>query len=227
MNFDGNFQRLGSANIEPMKALVLKLAPDEWEKRDIRQRRHEAHCDTQAIPLVYDDDLRHSKPTRRAALKIFEPAMRPLLAVTVGFYDESPKGSELAQKFGLGYFIRACLVRLLPGGKIAAHRDMNFSLTHAHRVHVPIITNDQVWFKVGSETLNIPEGEIYEINNRRVHSIRNDGDDTRVHLILDYVLKGEMCCCGEKRSTDVPCTPEACIDTVEGRIPCTCLPERP
>ena len=33
------------------------------------------------------------------------------------------------------------------------------------------------------------------------------------HLILDYVLKGEKCCCGEKRHPDQPCTPEACLDT--------------
>ena len=57
---------------------------------------------------------------------------------------------------GIGYFIRANLVRLAPGGTINEHRDGNFSLTHSHRVHVPIITNDRVLFNVGRETLSIP-----------------------------------------------------------------------
>jgi len=110
----------------------------------------------------------------------------------------------------------------MPALTIAQYRDMNFAFAHAHRVHVPSITNDLVWFTVGGETLNVPDGEIYEINNRRMHSVCNKGDEPRVHLVLDYVLKGEMCCCGEKRHPDAPCTPEACLDTVTGRIPCTC-----
>jgi quercetin dioxygenase-like cupin family protein len=225
VNIDDNFRRIGSANIEEMKALVSQFSADEWDKTDVRQQRYEAHTDTQVIPLVYDDDFRHTEPTRQPALKIFERAIRPSLAVIVDFYDQSPRGKELTEKFGLGYFVRANLVRLTPGGTIAEHRDKGFSLTHAHRVHVPVITNDQVRFTVGNEALNIPEGEIYEINNRRVHSVQNNGTESRVHLVLDYVLKGEMCCCGEKRHAEEPCTPKTCIDTDEDRIPCTCLPE--
>jgi len=222
VNFGDNFRRIGGANIEPIKAMIAELEREQWENEEIRQQRYEAHRDTQSIPLVHDSDFRHTEPTRHPALKIFGPIIRPVLSITADYYDESPKGIELSEKFGIGYFIRANLVRLLPGVTIAEHRDMNFSLTHAHRIHVPIITNDQVHFTVGGETLDIPEGEIYEINNRRMHSVCNDGNDPRVHLILDYVLKGEMCCCGEKRHPDTPCTPEACLDTVTGRVPCTC-----
>lgn len=225
MNIDDNFRYVGNANIEPMKALVSELTSDEWESEEPWSQGNEAYRDTQAIPLVYDEDFRHTDPTKRPALQIFEPVMRPLLAVTADFYDESSQGRELTKKFGTGYFIRASLVRLLPSRTISEHRDMNFSLAHAHRVHVLIVTNDQARFTVGGETLGIPEGEIYEINNRRAHAVRNEGDEPCVHLILDYVLKGEQCCCGEKRHPDAPCTPAACLDTVTGRIPCTCLPE--
>ena len=225
MNFDGNFRRIGSANVEPIKALLDKLAEEDWDRESVRQQRYEVHKDTQTIPLVHDYDFRHTQPTRHPALQTFEPVIRPILAITAEFFDTSAKGRELTQKYGVGYFIRANFVRLSPGGEITEHRDRNFSLTHAHRVHVPIFTNDKVWFKVGSETLNIPEGEIYEINNRRLHSVHNEGDEPRVHLILDYVLKGEQCCCGEKRHPDQPCTPEACLDTDRGRIPCDCMPE--
>jgi hypothetical protein len=34
-------------------------------------------------------------------------------------------------------------------------------------------------------------GEMWEINNRRVHSVSNQGRDARVHLIIDYVQPGE------------------------------------
>jgi len=227
VNFDDNFRRIGSANVEPIKAMIAELEDERWESEATRQQCYEAHCVTQSILLVHDSDFRHINPTRHPALETFEPVIRPILAITADFYDKSPKGKEILRKSGIAYFIRAKFARLLPGATIAEHRDTNFSFTHSHRVHVPIITNDHVWITVGGETLNIPDGEIYEINNRRTHSVSNKGDEPRVHLILDYVLKGEMCCCGEKRHPDRPCTPEACLDTVEGRIPCTCLPESP
>lgn len=218
MNFDDNFRRIGSANIEPIKALIAELDSERWQY----EAHYKAHCDTQSILLVHDSDFRHTNPTRHPALQIFGSVIRPILAIAADFYDESTKGRVLTEKFGTGYFIRANLARLLPGATIAEHRDMNFSFTHSHRVHVPIITNDQVRMTVGGEILNVPEGEIYEINNRRVHSVCNSGDEPRVHLVLDYVLKGEMCCCGEKRHPRQPCTPEVCLDTVTGQIPCTC-----
>jgi len=218
VNFDDNFLRIGGANTEPIKALVSNLNSQDWE--------NEAHQDEQTIPLVHDVELGHTNPVRRPALQTFDRDIRSTLAIAADFYDKSDKGRELTEKYGVGYFIRANLVRLLPGGETAEIRDTNFSLTHSHRVHVPIITNDQVWFTVGQEKLHIPEGEIYEINNRRLYSMRNEGDEPCVHLILDYVLKGEKCCCGEKFHPDEPCTPEACADTDWGRLPCTCLPER-
>jgi len=225
MNFDDNFRRIGGANVEPIRALVASLEEADWDSQSVRQQRYEVHRDTQTIPLVHDYDFRHTNPTRHPALETFGPVIRPILAITADFFDTSEKGLELTKKYGVGYFIRANLVRLAAGGAIDEHRDGNFSLTHAHRVHVPIITNDRVLFNVGQETLCLPEGEIYEINNRRLHSVHNGGDAARIHLILDYVLKGEKCCCGEKLHPDQPCSREACMDTDHGRIPCTCYPE--
>ena len=223
MNFDDNFRRIGSANIEPIRALVEGLEPAAWDAEAVRQQRYEAHSDTRIIPLVHDYDFRHTQPTRHPALETFGAVIRPVLGITADFFDKSDIGEQLTEKNGLGYFIRCNLVELRAGGVISEHRDMNFSLTHAHRVHVPIITNDRVWFTVGGETLNIPDGEIYEINNRRAHSVRNEGEEARVHLIMDYVLKGEMCCCGKKLHPETPCSPTACEDTDRWRIPCTCF----
>jgi len=222
MNFDDNFRRVGGANVEPIKALLAELDPGQWRDEAKQKQLYRAHRNTQTVLLVHDRDYRHNNPTRHPALKVFEPVIRPVLGVTADHYDQSPKGIELTRKFGLGYFIRANFVRLLPGQAIDEHRDLNFSLTHAHRVHVPIITNDRVWFTVGGEALNIPEGEIYEINNRRPHSVLNEGNEPRIHLVLDYVLKGEQCCCGKLQHPDKPCTPEACRDTASGEVPCTC-----
>ena len=101
MNFDDNFRRIGSANIEPVKALIESLTEEEWNAESIRQQRYEAHKDTQLVPLVHDYDFRHTNPTRHPALEKSAGVIRPILAITADFFDESPKGRELTEKYGI------------------------------------------------------------------------------------------------------------------------------
>jgi len=225
MNFPDNFLLIAKVDVSALKLLILGLNDRDWKNQSFRQQRYEVHRDTQTINLVFDPDFRHTHPTKLPALNLFEHSMRPALGAIAKHYEQSAKGQALLADSRLGYFIRANLVRLRPAGEIAAHTDGNFSLAHSHRVHLPIVTNDDVLFNVGGETLNLKEGDLYEINNRRTHSVRNAGAEDRVHLIMDYVLPGEKCCCGEKLHPDTACNPQACLETDQFRIPCTCLPE--
>lgn len=225
MNFDGNFTHIGDLDVTALKALVHELSEEQWSSFSVRQNRYEVHQHTQTIGLVYDPDFRHTHPTRLPALQIFEQAIRPALWMAADHFEESDAGRKLVSENGQGYFIRATLVRLKAGCSIAEHQDMNFSLTHSHRLHLPIVTNDRVLFTVGNETMNLREGQLTEINNRRKHSVRNEGAADRVHLILDFVLPGERCCCGAKHNPDTRCSPQSCMDTVLLRIPCNCHPE--
>lgn len=225
MNFPGNFFHIGDIDTADLKVLVQNLTEEQWSNFAVRQKRYEVHQHTQTIGLVYDPDFRHSHPTRLPILEVFEPALRPILWMTADHFEETQSAQRLIRENGAGYFIRASLVRLKANCSIAEHRDMNFSLTHSHRVHLPIITNDQVLFSVGKETINMREGQLTEINNRRMHSVHNNGPDDRVHLLLDFVLPGEQCCCGTRLHPQTRCSPPACEDTVVGRVPCTCYPE--
>jgi quercetin dioxygenase-like cupin family protein len=225
MNFPGNFFHIGNLDIAELKNLVLSFTEEQWDSFSLRQKRYEVHQHTQTIGLVYDLDFRHSHPTRMPTLRMFEAAIRPALCMTGDHFEETDTGQRLIEENGLGYFIRASLVRLSAGCRIAEHQDKNFSLTHSHRVHLPIITNDEVRFTVGKETINMREGQIFEINNRRMHSVHNDGTEDRVHLILDFVLPGEQCCCGAQLHPQTRCSPQACLETVLLNVPCTCYPE--
>jgi len=225
MNFAGNFAHIGDVDITTLRQRVLEIPEQQWRGESFRQQRYEVHRDTETVSLVFDPDFRHTMPTKLPALEIFEPAMREALMMAADFYDYSPKGQALFETFGLGYFIRANLVRMKAGGVITEHTDNNFSLSHSHRVHLPIISNDRVLFTVGNETINLKAGQLVEINNRRPHSVSNAGSEYRVHLILDYVLPGEKCCCGEKHHPQTACNPEACRETDQLRIKCVCFPE--
>jgi len=224
MNFSGNYSHIGSVDIAALKQHVLALPEQQWAGEAFRQQRYEVHRDTRTIPLVFDPDFRHTHPTRLPALQEFEPFMRPALKTVADHFDDSPRGWELFDEHGMGYFVRANLVRLKSGGEISEHTDNNFSLVHSHRVHLPIVTNDQVGFTVGGETINMKEGELFEINNRRLHAVKNAGPADRVHLILDYVIPGEKCCCGEKLHPQTACNPQACEQTDHLKIECVCYP---
>lgn len=225
MNFPGNFRHLGSVDIDALRQQVSMLTEEQWSAYALRQSRYEVHRDTETIGLVFDPDFRHSHPTRLPALDIFHDGLYPALTLVARHFETSAQGPALTKEYGLGYFIRATLVRLRAGGSIDPHQDNNFSLAHSHRVHLPVVTNDKVLFTVGRETMALPAGELYEINNRRKHSVRNGSNEARVHVILDFVLPGEKCCCGTLRHPDTLCSPQGCLATDRLQIPCNCYPE--
>ena len=80
---------------------------------------------------------------------------------------------------------RVMLVKLKPGGKITPHPDEGAYCAYYNRYHIPIVTNDDVLFTVGEKTVNMGAGELWEINNKKVHSVVNNGDTDRIHLIFD------------------------------------------
>lgn len=225
MNFAGNFLHLGTVDIGTLRQQVDELTDEQWAAYALRRKRDEAHRDTQTIGLVFDPDLRHSHPTRLPALDIFHDAIYPALALVAGYYENSGKGKALTEEFGLGYFIRATLVRVMAGGSIGARQDDEFSLTHSHRVHLPIVTDDRIFFIVGKETRVLPAGELYEVNNRRLNSVHNDSSENFVQLVLDFVLPGEQCCCGKRRHPETMCSPQGCMATDRQQVPCNCYPE--
>jgi hypothetical protein len=53
------------------------------------------------------------------------------------------------------------------------------------RLHVPIYMNDRVVFFVGGEQIRMHPGRLYYVNFTKRHFVRNDGDTTRVHLVMD------------------------------------------
>lgn len=223
MNFQGNFNKIGTLDVSSFKHLLDQLTQEHWRGDNTKcERRYEVHRQTQSIGIVYDYDFRHANPTLQPSFKFFKPVLMPAVKMIAAHFDGTPEGISLAKEYGPGYCIRANLVSLNPGGRIESHQDKNFSLTHSHRVHIPLVTNPLVRFDVGGEIRYLMEGEIIEINNRRTHSVVNESNSHRIHLIIDWVIAGQQCCCADKTHPKTPCNPEVCFQTDRLNIPCTC-----
>ncbi|GAA2581435.1 aspartyl/asparaginyl beta-hydroxylase domain-containing protein [Actinomadura fulvescens] len=81
------------------------------------------------------------------------------------------------------------LVRLLTlpaGSDIGEHNDAgsNF-LFGSLRLHVPIVTHDDVVMVIDGERMRWRPGELWWGDFARPHWLRNDSDITRVHLVID------------------------------------------
>ena len=80
---------------------------------------------------------------------------------------------------------RLALVRLQPGGHIAAHVDGQPMAHKAHRVHVPLSNSEGVEYKVDGKKFKMRKGRYYDFNNRKRHSVRNTSKRPRVNLFVD------------------------------------------
>ncbi|MEI9803389.1 MAG: aspartyl/asparaginyl beta-hydroxylase domain-containing protein [Pseudolabrys sp.] len=64
-------------------------------------------------------------------------------------------------------YSKVMLARLAAGGKVDSHSDIGVSNHLTHKIHVPLVTNKNVWFQVGGERFQLETGKAYELNNIR------------------------------------------------------------
>lgn len=185
MHFEGAFRHIGTVDPQPLLQIVESFGEDAWHEYVRRQQRFAPHRHTYTIPLLFDEDMRHSDATSWARLAEIEAAMEPILSAIRQDHAPATGGRD-------GYFVRIILTRLSPGTFISPHRDRGDSIMRSHRYHVALYTNEQVDFAIDGEIRHFAPGEIWEINNRKYHAVRNLGEEARIHLILDYVVPGEQ-----------------------------------
>ena len=223
MNFKGNFRKIGVHDISALKEKILKFTDERWDKESWRQNHYDVHKHTHTISLIFDRDFRHKNPTIHPEYELFRDDLEPVIKKINVFYNKMLKYKRLKAKHGNGYVIRINIVKLdASGGDISEHVDNLFTLSHAHRVHIPILTNQGVLFSIGNEVKNLKAGEIWEVNNRQLHSVVNNGDQYRVHIIIDWAIPGERCCCGKKLRPQGTCNPIDCEETDHVLEPCDC-----
>jgi hypothetical protein len=144
-------------------------------------------------------------------------------------------------RIDLNTIIRMQFARMSSGATIYKHTDRGMWVRYSHRIHVPLFTNNGIYFIAESPRgfhLRIPSkvGAAYEFNNAVPHAVRNYGDD-RVHLILDWAEEpaafitklepGQVCShmgdagifCGEEvyeeayeEDTDYAANENACVE---------------
>jgi hypothetical protein len=174
MNF--NFKMCGNVDVTHLKDNLNGL---DWSEHTIRQNLG-VHKNTETLEVIWDWESLETDKIGKIHSNYYKLDMESFLEKIKPIYESN---------YGDGYFIRVLVVKLKASSNIEPHVDNGYSLMTAKRTHIPIITNSGVTFTVGDETKYLKEGEIWEIDNSKVHSVDNNSDLDRVHLIMDYTTK--------------------------------------
>jgi len=172
MNY--NFKYYGQIDITNLNTLLTNTELN-WDEYTYRQTGRYGQADTKTIPLIWSEDFINN--TIWKSYEIFKNTLNEI-------------ENNLTHLVGKGKIEVALLINLPKNKKILPHTDSG----HEHffktkRIHIPIVTNNKCNFIVGDEIVQMKCGEIWEIDNaNKVHSVNNDGDTDRIHLLIDYQI---------------------------------------
>ena len=172
-----SIRQLGKVEIEPLRDAVLALPEAQWDaENETKPNRFGALEATRHIIFRFVSNFLDWRVSyERPLWDEWKPLLEPVLDAAT-----APYGYER------GAFPRVMLARMAPGGVIHPHRDQNPAAKWPHKIHVPLLTNDDVTFYVDGEAYHFAEGEAVEVNNMGLHAVENRGSTDRIHLIFEY-----------------------------------------
>jgi hypothetical protein len=163
-------------DVERMKADLAKLDSEKWLDHYDKGLAY----GWTAIPLVTHDGSMDDSESQR----ISKDGQYKRTQVV----EKMPYFRSILDAFDCPHQ-RIRILKMLPGTVIKPHRDIRAEVAslafNKVRLHIPIITNEKVTFIVGGEKLKLSPGRLYYADFSKVHSVRNDGDAPRLHLVLD------------------------------------------
>jgi hypothetical protein len=170
-------RHLGQVGIAAVRKKVAALPESLWNAENaVKPNRFGALDATRHIIFRFVSnfvDWRNSY--ERPLWQEWKPLLQPVLDDATAPY-----------RYERSAFPRIMLARMAPGGVIHPHRDENPAAKWPHKIHVPLVTNDQVIFYVGGHPYHFAEGEAVEVNNMDIHAVENRGATDRIHLIFEY-----------------------------------------
>lgn len=169
-----NFKTYGNIDVVCLKDKLNEL---DWNEHKLRQSLFKAHQHTQTLEIMWDMESLNTNKISKIHPNYYKLNIESILKKLKPIYESN---------CGKGDFVRILLVKLRANSNITPHSDRWDSLENCNRTHIAIITNPNVTFTIDGEIKHLKEGEIWEIDNSKEHSVDNNSDEDRVHLIIDW-----------------------------------------
>jgi hypothetical protein len=168
---------LGTIDIAPILAEFYTLKEEDWEKYTDRQNNKvTAQKNTRYVPIIYED---HGVVNYKT--EYYSNFISSINCVQTALDSKFKKTVTIN---------RAIFTELPSGAVITPHMDSGIFLETHTRVHIPLISNENVIFKVhdGSiwNSFYLEPGKFYALNNcKRSHNVLNNSSFSRYHMIVD------------------------------------------
>lgn len=174
-----NFLKLAS-NVDVLPIMTeLHRYPELWDEHSLRTKHPlTAHREVSDIwvwfnripknqnDIIDDKDVIPYRAWRRV------PSIRPIVFAIM----------RQVEAVRLG---RVIITKLPPGGKITPHVDGGAPAEYYQRYQVALQCLPGNIFKSGNEEVSFRTGEVWQINNRVLHSVINNSEDDRIVMIVD------------------------------------------
>lgn len=194
----------------PVGALLDALAaqPSLWDEITVRQAAPGSpHHDTECIWLRGPRDI--TLDTVFNELRAVDyPSMHELAQAVY------PLVAPVLREIGSTQLGRVLIVKLKPGGVIDPHEDTGRYAKAYSRFHLVLTSAPGNTFTCDNQTVHMQPGELWWFNHRGEHSVRNDSDTDRIHLIFDAQVPGFQV----RELSSVQANPAAGIRIVEAPL---------
>ena len=135
---------LGEINAEPLIDSILSLGEESWNENLSRQEMFDVHKKTSSLVMIFCDGWPELVVSKEKAWDHLAEAAVPLMDEIIKKHYQ-PGGT----------IIRAMAAKLFAGERITPHTDKHPSFHIAHRIHIPITTNDLVRFTIGGRPFHL------------------------------------------------------------------------
>lgn len=169
---DFSFKYLQDYDASRIREKLISLPKTEWDL--YTDRAEAAHINTKNIVARANPDITEK--------------YKELCDRWGNFFKEDYDDltQVLEEHYGEIFIFSIVFARLPAGESVLPHTDTQATLFNQHRVHLPIITNDNAFLIVGGECVNLKVNTLTEIDNvNKIHMAVNNGTTDRIHAIID------------------------------------------
>lgn len=170
-------------DIRPIKDFLLAANEEVWLRDTFRQELYDTMVDTHSILIIFSSYKDPFDPT----VQIFNEKNSDVIEIV------KPLIKTLENNFD-GNIIRFIIAKLKAHKSIIMHdKDGDVdAFRYSRRLHLPIVTDENVEFIIDDERIHFKEGIIYELNNLIPHGVENNSDNDRIHIIIDLIEKKDF-----------------------------------
>ena len=177
MKLSSPYKLIKLFDVKPILNHLPPISASIWYKNTTRQKNYKTHSKTLNLLFKWkanderetdfqDDDLFNS-PLGQEVSKIL---------------------NELHQIYPNTDLFKLMITAVPPGYKVKSHVDWG-GLTDMNRIHLPLVTNEECVYGIDGIEFVFPPGFCFEFDNTRHHYVRNDGQQERIHIILDLAKR--------------------------------------